>query len=218
VTDGLVVRQLRLGPMQNFVYLVGCARTREAFVVDPAWEVDAIWNEAQEADLKITDAIVTHRHGDHVNGLPDLLERGAVRVWAHRDDADDLPIPRSDVKRASGGDVVRVGDVEATLVHTPGHTAGSQCVLVRGSLLTGDTLFIRGCGRCDLPGGDAARMYDTLTRVVGALPAETRVFPGHDYADVPTSTLADERRENPFLLQADRDAFVAFRAARSRKK
>lgn len=214
----VVHRQLLLGPMQNFVYLVGCARTREALVVDPAWEVDAIVRAAEESDLRITTAVATHRHGDHVNGLPELLERCDVRVYAHRDDADELPIPPSAITKAVGGDRVRIGDVEVELVHTPGHTPGSQSVLVRGSLLTGDTLFIRGCGRCDLPGGDAARMHDTLTRVLGALPAETRILPGHDYADRPTSTLADERRENPFLQLPDRDAFVAFRAERSRKR
>jgi glyoxylase-like metal-dependent hydrolase (beta-lactamase superfamily II) len=214
----VVIRQLELGPMQNFVYLVGCARTREALVVDPAWEVDTLWNAAQEEGLRITTAVVTHRHGDHVNGLPELLERASVRVWAHRDDADELPLPPSEVTKAAGGERVRLGDVEVELVHTPGHTPGSQCLLVRGSLVTGDTLFVNGCGRCDLPGGDAKRMYDTLTRVLGALPADTRVLPGHNYDPRPTSTLGEERARNPFFQNADETAFVAFRALRSRRK
>ncbi len=204
--------------MQNFVYLIGCARTREALVVDPAWEVDTLLRAAEEADLRLTTAAVTHRHGDHVNGLPDLLERASVRVYAHEDDADELPLPASEVTRASGGEKIRVGDLEVELVHTPGHTAGSQCLLVRGTLVTGDTLFVNGCGRCDLPGGDAARMHDTLTRVLGALPAETRVLPGHNYDPAATSTLGEERRHNPFFQLADRSAFVEFRTMRSRRK
>ena len=193
------LKQLELGPMQNFIYLVGDPKTREAAVVDPGWEVPQILKAAADDGYRITKAIVTHHHFDHVMGLPELLKSVDIPVYAHREDAPLIQIASSSLKPVSGGETLAVGSVALTLIHTPGHTQGSQCLLVNGRLLSGDTLFIRACGRCDLPGSDPAKLYESLTKTLKALDDETILYPGHNYADVPTSRLGDEKRTNPFM-------------------
>ncbi|MFO1520184.1 MAG: MBL fold metallo-hydrolase [bacterium] len=198
----LLLKQYEIGPMENFVYFVGDADTREVFVVDPAWEVDTIFKRAQEEDLKIVGALISHHHHDHTNGIPELLERQDVPVYIHKNDAPYVRVPRSTFTEVDQGDHVNVGDVRIDFLHTPGHTPGSQCFRVRNGLISGDTLFIRGCGRCDFPGGDAEQMYYTLTQKIMRLPDEVILYPGHNYAEVPTSTMADEKARNPYLKMA----------------
>lgn len=210
------IRALELGPMKNLVYLVGAEGRPDTAVIDPAWDVDAILAEAAAHERRITHALVTHRHADHVNGLAALVARTDAAVYAHRDDASSLPgdLPASTLHRLSGGECVDVGGLPVTCVHTPGHTPGSQCFHVDagdGALVSGDTVFVNACGRCDLPGGDAAQLFDSISRVLGALPGSTAVYPGHDYGDVKVSTLARERARNPYFQLHDPAAFVAFR-------
>jgi hydroxyacylglutathione hydrolase len=212
----LWIRQLELGPMRNFVYLVGLADRPETAVIDAAWDVGAIAAELENAGRKLTHALVTHRHPDHTNGLKELVARFDVPVFAHADDASQLPgdLPPSTLRRVTGGEVVEVGGLPIRCIHTPGHTAGSQCFHLGvgpGALVSGDTVFVNACGRCDLTGGDAERLYDSISRVLGALPGETTVYPGHDYGDVKVSTLARERARNPYFQLSDKDAFVAYR-------
>lgn len=213
---GIYVRQLALGPMQNFVYLVGPEDSPDTAVIDPAWDVDAILEAARADGRRITHALVTHRHFDHTNGLVPLLEKQPVQIIAHREDADHLAgdIPASEVTRVAGGDLIEVGSLPIRTIHTPGHTPGSQCFLVQfngGALVSGDTVFVNGCGRCDFQDSDPVLMFDSLHRVLGALPGETALYPGHDYGDVKVSSLARERENNPYFRLHDRDAFVSFR-------
>ncbi len=215
--DELYLEQIECGPMQNFVYLVGSRATREVAIVDPAWEVEGLLERVAELDLVPVAALVTHYHPDHVGGkmfgrsipgLSDLLERRGMKVYAHKTEADGVRkvtgISESDLIRVDADDTLRLGNVEIRFLHTPGHTPGSQCFLVRDALVSGDTLFIRGCGRVDLPGSDPDQMFDSLQRL-SALPDQTVVFPGHNYADVSQATLADERRQNPYLRIASRE-------------
>ena len=198
----LLIRQYELGPMENFVYLVGDADTREVLAVDPAWEVDTLFRRAAEEGLKITGALISHHHGDHTNGIEDLLERGDVPVYVNKNDLPFVSAPRSALTPVDNGEKIHVGKVEIECMHTPGHTPGSQCFRVSDNLISGDTLFIKGCGRCDLPGGDPEKMYYTLTQKLMRLPDETVLFPGHNYAPVPTSTLGEEKAKNPYLKTA----------------
>ena len=117
-------------------------------------------------------------------------------------------VSESDLVRHEGGDVLRVGDVGIELLHTPGHTPGSQCFLVEKRLIAGDTLFVQGCGRVDLPGGDAEEMYRTLTQRLAALPDDVRLFPGHDYGEHPTSSLGEERRTNTYMRIPSLEAWL----------
>lgn len=200
--------------MQNFVYLIGAPDSREVAVVDPAWEVSAIVEAVARDDKRLAAIFLSHHHFDHLNGVPALLETHDVPVYVQA-----AEIECSEAVQAFGGalapvtpgEVIRVGALEVTCVHTPGHTPGSQCLACRGALVSGDTVFVNACGRCDLTGGDAAQMFDSLQRVLGALPGETVLYPGHDYGDVPVSSLARERERNPYFRLTDLEAFVAHR-------
>lgn len=211
----LYVRQLELGPMDNFVHLIGAKGARETAVIDPAWDVDAILAAAAADGREITTALITHHHDDHVNGLGPLLERRPeVRAYAQRREIEFAPVLQafgSDLHPVDPGARIEVGPARIGCIHTPGHTPGSQCFHVGGALFTGDTLFIGGCGRCDRAGGDPELLFDSLHRVIGGLPDETAIYPGHHYGDRPVSTLGHEKAHNPYYLHRDLASFVAFR-------
>jgi hydroxyacylglutathione hydrolase len=211
MSQDIFVKQMELGPMQNFVYLIGDPSTRECVVVDPAWEIDEIVETAQAADMRIVGALVTHTHQDHVGGsleswgmpgripgVEELLERVKAKVYVHKAEREFLPGFGSDLVKVDNHDTLAVGRLTLTFVHTPGHTPGSQCFLVDGRLVSGDTLFIGSCGRTDLPGSNPSDMYYSLTQRLGALPDDTVLYPGHNYGG-PSSTIGEEKRENPFM-------------------
>ena len=209
----LYFRQLPVGPMANFVYLIGDRERGECLVVDPAWDVDAIIAAAGEDGMSITGALVSHYHPDHVGGsalgfavpggVGPLLARAPGPIHVNKHEADGLKVVTgvsdSDLVRHEDRDRVAVGSIEIELLHTPGHTPGSQCFLVRDRLVSGDTLFIDGCGRVDLPGGDPAEMRVTLTRRLADIPDAVTLYPGHDYGSAPSATMGDQRRTNPYL-------------------
>ncbi len=207
----IYLKQMELGPMQNFVYLVGDPVARECVVVDPAWEIDTIVETAARDDLRLVGALVTHTHQDHVGGsleswgmagripgVEDLLERVPLKVYVHKAEREFLKGFGSDLVQVDNHDTLKLGRLTLTFMHTPGHTPGSQCFLVDGRLVSGDTLFIGSCGRTDLPGSDATEMYYSLTQRLAALPDDTILLPGHNYGG-PSSTLGAEKRENPFM-------------------
>jgi glyoxylase-like metal-dependent hydrolase (beta-lactamase superfamily II) len=203
----LYLRQLGLGPMQNFVYLIGDPVARECVVVDPAWQIDTIVGAAEQDDMRLVGSLVTHTHQDHVGGhlfgfdipgVEDLLNRAPMKVYVHEAEREFLKGFGSDLVKVGGGQTLQVGARTITFLHTPGHTPGSQCFLVDGRLISGDTLFIRSCGRTDLPGSDPQQMYYSLTQRLSALPDETVVYPGHDYGGA-TTTIGDEKRSNPMM-------------------
>ena len=205
-------KQLEIGPMQNYVYLLGDPTTHEAAVVDAAWDVDMIVRTAEEDGYRVTKDLVTHFHPDHlggdlmghsIRGAAELIAKVPAKVYIHK---LELPfvhrltgLSASDVVPVEGGDEVAIGNLKVKFVHTPGHTPGSQCFLVGNALVSGDTLFIGSCGRVDLPGSNPEDMYRSLTQVLGALPDETLLYPGHNYADRPRSTLGDEKRTNMMM-------------------
>ncbi len=204
------LKQMEIGPMQNFVYLVGDRNTHEALVVDPAWDVDSILETADREGFKVKGALVTHTHFDHVNGLEDLLKKTDGTVYIHKNEAEFLKGMKENIKKIEGGEKLKIGQVEITFLHTPGHTPGSQCFLVERNLISGDTLFINACGRCDLPGGSAEEMYRSLNQLA-SLDETTVLYPGHNYADEPTSTIGNEKRFNPYLQTVNLDNFLKYR-------
>jgi len=207
----LYLRQMELGPMQNFVYLVGDREKKEALLVDPAWDVKAALDQAAKDGFLVKGALITHTHFDHVNGLEDLLRATDGIVYVHKEEAEFLRGMKKNIKRIEGGEKIQVGSVEVTFLHTPGHTRGSQCFLVNEkNLISGDTLFINACGRCDLPGGDAEEMYRSLNRLA-SLDESTVLYPGHNYADDATSTVGDEKKFNPYLKISNLNDFLKFR-------
>ena len=218
----IYLRQIEVGPMANFVYLIGDTDTRECVLVDPAWEVDRIVDLAENDGYTVTGGLVTHWHPDHTNQVERLLERVKGRLYVHADEEEILSklVGRSEVQKTVGGDVLEVGSVKVRFVHTPGHTPGSQCFLVQvpgdeAALVSGDTLFIGACGRTDFPKGSPEDMYRSLDRLK-ALPDNTVLLPGHNYADRPISTLKDEKATNPMLRFPSMEDFVLSHVARRR--
>jgi hydroxyacylglutathione hydrolase len=213
--NGLYVKPLALGPMQNWVYLVGAEGSDEVCVIDPAWEVDAIAAAAEGDGKRIVAALVSHCHGDHINGLPELLQRFDIPVHAQAEEvafsADLRNAAGSALRPASPGDEVQVGPLAIKLLHTPGHTPGSQCLLARGALLSGDTVFVNACGRCDLRGGDPEALHRSIQTVLKRLPGETLLYPGHDYGDVQVSSIARETERNPYFQVDALTEFVSYR-------
>lgn len=196
--------------MQNYVYLVGDQNTHEALVVDPAWEVDNVLAAAKKEGYQVKGALVTHTHFDHVNGLEELLNKTDGTVYINKHEAEFLKGMKANMKLMEGGDKIKIGAVDITMLHTPGHTPGSQCFLVDQNLISGDTLFINACGRCDLPGGSAEEMYRSL-RTLAELDEKTILYPGHNYGDEPTSTIGNEKRYNPYLQTTNLNAFLKYR-------
>jgi|CXWL01.1.fsa_nt_gi glyoxylase-like metal-dependent hydrolase (beta-lactamase superfamily II) len=213
----LYLRQLPLGPMKNFVYLLGSPGGKEAVVIDPAWDVEAIRVQLEADDRKLAAIVLTHHHHDHINMTPRLLEQFDVPVYAQRAEVEHAEALRpfvGAIKLATPGMDVEVAGITLKLVHTPGHTPGSQCVLCAGALISGDTVFVNACGRCDLPGGNPTQMWNSLSNVLGALPDDTVLWPGHDYGDVKVSSLQREREQNPYFRFKTMKDFVAYRMPR----
>jgi glyoxylase-like metal-dependent hydrolase (beta-lactamase superfamily II) len=217
-------KQLELGPMQNYVYLIGDTETRDAAVVDAAWDIDTILRIAGEDGYRITKNLVTHFHPDHlggdlmghqIRGAAELLERAGAKPHIHKAEAPYVHriagLSGTDVVGVEAGERVQVGNIPVTFLHTPGHTPGSQCFLVGDAVVSGDTLFIGSCGRVDLPGSNPEDMYHSLVDVLGALPAQTILFPGHNYADRPRSTIGDEKRTN-MMMRMNLQTFLSMMA------
>jgi glyoxylase-like metal-dependent hydrolase (beta-lactamase superfamily II) len=198
--------------MVNFVYAIGDRATGDAVLVDPAYAVGELSSLLAADGMRLAGVLATHYHPDHVGGsmmgftiegIAALLEHGDCPVHVNRAEAPWVQrttgVGGDQLVLHDGGDVVRVGDVEITLVHTPGHTPGSQCFHVDGRLISGDTLFLEGCGRTDFPGSSPGDMYDSLHRLA-AMPDGTVVYPGHRYS-VPSSATIDAIRESNYVFR-----------------
>jgi glyoxylase-like metal-dependent hydrolase (beta-lactamase superfamily II) len=219
MTERLYFRQLLSGrdfaasdviaaQMRNFAYLIGDRETGDTVIVDPAYAANDLVDILEADGQKLSGVLVTHHHPDHVGGsmmgfelkgLAELLERRSVPVHVNNVEAEWISritgIARSDLTGHGHGDKVNVGDIEIELLHTPGHTPGSQCFLLDGRLVAGDTLFIEGCGRTDFPGGDVDEMFRSLQQLA-ALSGDPTVYPGHWYSQEPSASLSDVRRTN----------------------
>lgn len=202
-----IIQQFEIGPMQNFSYLIGDEKTKKALIVDPGWEPDTILKTVTAAGFNLSGMLVSHAHYDHTNAIEELLEKVDVPVYVNHDEVKMAklgnPIFGSlgrTVHPMKGGDVLDLGKTKIEFLHTPGHTPGSQCFLVGNNLITGDTLFIDGCGRSDLPGGDAGTLLKSLKKLSG-LPGDTVICPGHDYGPVKTRVMSEEKKENPYLRE-----------------
>jgi len=190
--------------MQNFNYLIGDPTTKECAYVDPAWEVDRVLKIAAADGYRVTKALLTHHHFDHVEGLGELVEKTKAEVFVHAQDRSLVETGSAHVHSAQDKDQFKIGNLNVKIFHTPGHTPGSVCYLVTssedpiGHLFTGDTLFQGNCGRSDLPGGNPKILFESLKRLK-SLELQTRVYPGHDYGIKPVSTIGYEKDHNPTL-------------------
>ncbi len=209
MNDTVTIRQMELGPMQNFVYLIGCPRSKEAAVVDRAWNVDAICEAVKREGWTIKAVLITHPHFDHVNGVEAIVKKTNALVYVNKNDASALEAPSDRIRAVGDGDVLTMGDVSIRFMHTPGHSPGAQCLIVGNYVLTGDTLFIEGCGRTDLAGGDSRALYESLNHKIRAWDDGLIVLPGHNYGSIPSCTLGEQKKSNFCLRCRNLESFLA---------
>lgn len=199
------------GQMENFIYLVGDTERRECVVIDPAWAIDDVLAVAAADGMNVVGALGTHYHPDHVGGsmmgfnvegFATLLARQSCPLHVHRGDAEFVRkvtgLSTTDLVLHDANDKVTVGSVELEWLHTPGHTPGSSCFRLKDALIAGDTLFLQGCGRVDLPGGDKEEMMRTLTGRLSQIPDDTVLYPGHNYGGA-KADFGWVRRNNPMM-------------------
>lgn len=195
--------------MVNFVYLIGDRETGEAIAVDPAYDIKGLLEIVAADDMKLVGALATHYHPDHVggsmggftiSGVRELLTINPVKIHVQQDESPWVKrvtgASDSDLVEHVSGDTVMVGDIPIELIHTPGHTPGSQCFFVDGKLVSGDTLFLEGCGRLDLPGGNPEQMYESLTQKLAKIPDDAVLYPGHQYSMEASASMGETREMN----------------------
>jgi glyoxylase-like metal-dependent hydrolase (beta-lactamase superfamily II) len=231
--DRLYFRQLLAGrdfartdpiarQMVNFVYLIGDRQTGEAVIVDPAYGIADLLAILEQDGMRCVGALATHYHPDHVGGsmmgytiagVDELLAAVSVPVHVQADEAPWVlrvtELAETDLVTHRSGDIVQVGEIPIELIHTPGHTPGSQCFFVADRLVSGDTLFLEGCGRTDLPGGDPAALYESLTQKLAKVPDSAVLFPGHLYSAEPSASMEDTRRWNYVFTPKTQDQWLA---------
>ena len=208
--------------MVNFVYAIGDRDTSEAVLVDPAYDTDGLLDLLEADGMECVGVLATHYHPDHVGGqmmnfdiegVSRLLERVSAPIHVQADEAEYVRkvtgVGADSLVSHRSGDVVAVGAVDITLIHTPGHTPGSQCFLVDGRLVAGDTLFLEGCGRMDLPGSDPAQMYESLTTRLARVPDDAVLYPGHRYSTESSATMGVTRERNMVFRPASREQWLA---------
>ncbi len=217
--DRLYFRQLLAGrdfaagdmiatQMRNFSYLIGDRETGQCVIVDPAYAANDLVDALEADGMSLAGVLVTHHHPDHVGGsmmgftlkgVAELLERQSTPIHVNTHEAEWVSritgIPRTDLTAHEHGDRLSVGAIDIELLHTPGHTPGSQCFLLDGRLVAGDTLFLEGCGRTDFPGGNVDDMYRSLQQLA-ALTGDPVVYPGHWYSADTSAPLDVVKRSN----------------------
>lgn len=188
----MIIKQLEIGYMDNFCYIVGCEKTRKALVIDPGADVEKIVSVAKEENLNIVTIVNTHAHGDHTAGNSRLKSLTGAKIVIHAFDAAGYP--EADVMLEDEQNL-QMGEINFDVIHTPGHTPGGICLCANGNLFTGDTLFVGDSGRTDLPGGDRPTLGKSIRRLM-KLPDNTIIWPGHNYGPTPSSTVHWEKRNN----------------------
>ena len=199
----MIFKQIPVGQMQNFSYLIGDEATKEAAIVDPGWEIDKILSEAKKHDLNVKCILITHSHYDHTQQVKELSDATDAAVYVHKEDLEEIKCHSIEkIKIVGEGDAINIGKIKVKVLHTPGHTPGSVCYLVDNKMITGDPLFVGNIGRTDLPGGNPKTMSETLRRLK-KLDENIEVWPGHDYGSTKSSTIKREKKRNPHMVMLE---------------
>jgi len=208
----MFVKQIKLSKMAIFCYMVADEKTKTCGLIDPAFETDKILSEAKRDGFRVTHIINTHCHADHTAGNAAVKSATGARILIHRADAAKLNSmmnsafarvlggrgsPKADIL-LEDGDIIGIGKTNLKVLLTPGHTPGGICLFNDGHLFTGDTLFVGGIGRTDLPGGSLNQLVASIKKKIYPLPDPTIIWPGHDYGVRPSSTVEYEKRTNPY--------------------
>lgn len=209
--EQLILKQMEIGPLNNFLYFVGDVSTGHISVVDPAWDVNFLFKEIEKFGYKVQSVWLTHGHPDHVNGLSAFLARYDVPAYISRHEATFLKPKHKNIVENEDRQELKVGGLTFQAILTPGHTPGCQSFRYQNVALTGDAIFIDGCGRCDLPGGDPQVQYQTLYQVISGWPDDTLLFTGHNYGPKNVDTLGNQKRTNPYLTCPNENEFLRSR-------
>lgn len=202
----LFIKQIPIGPMMNYAYLVGAEGHDSVVAIDTAWSADQIIGEAKKSGKRISAVLLTHTHFDHCNVVEELARKISVPVYVHEAEASTMP-KDIDIRRTKKDLTIEEAGVTIRCMHTPGHTPGSQSFLVDSAVFTGDTLFVDGCGRVDLPGSDPKDMMTSLS-VLRSLPDNIVVYPGHNYGPTPMSTIGEQKKTNPYLYASNEESLM----------
>jgi len=208
----MFLKQMQVGHMAIFAYIVGDPESGEALVIDPAANCGGIIKVAQQNNFNIKYIVNTHGHVDHISGNTEMKKKTGAQIIIHKDDAELLVFtppmvfkmfgaeqsPPADIT-VNDGDLITVGRLSLKVIHTPGHSPGGMSLYTKGYVFTGDTLFVEAVGRTDLPGGSGHVMHRSITERLCTLPDDTKVLPGHNYGRMPTSTIGHEKMYNPYI-------------------
>ncbi len=197
--------QISVGQMANFCYIIADEETDEAGVIDPSWDLEKIFDALKRNGWTAKYVINTHSHFDHVLGNEQVAKVTGAKIIQHWASQLEKDLTVSD------GDAIEIGGIKLRVVHTPGHSRDSICLILDGQLVfTGDTLFVGACGRVDLPGSDPREMYRSLLEKVRNFDEKLVVYSGHDYGPTPTSTIGHEKRFNLVLQPRTEREFLEF--------
>ena len=198
--------QIPVGQMANFSYIIADVNSKKAAIIDPSWDLDKISNALKQNKWEASYVINTHTHFDHVLGNDYIVNLTGAQVIQERNSKLNRKISVSD------GDIIQVGNIKIRILHTPGHSPESMCLVQdEGNLVfTGDTLFVGNCGRVDLPGSNVNEMYYSLFEKVSKLKESMTIYPGHDYGQFPTSTIGLEKKNNYVLQPRSLQEFITF--------
>ena len=194
------IKTFEVGPMQNLIYLVWDIETNKTAIIDPAWDLIKVHSFIKDNNLILEKILLTHSHHDHVNAIDKILINHDVQIHINKKEKLFWGKIYDNFFTNDGDDLINLGKTQIRSMHTPGHTPGSACYLIGSNLIAGDTLFVFGCGRCDLHGGSPEEMYNTLKNLKFHLNEETLILPGHNYSTKKTSTLREQIEGNPFFL------------------
>lgn len=207
----MFLKQLEVGSNQNFTYILACKRTGEGAIVDPGWEVNKILNIAKNGGIKIKNIILTHTHSDHIEGVFQVVETTGAKIYVHQNESHTINRSGSYfVTEVQNEEMIKMGKESLKVIHTPGHTPGGICLYTPGKVLTGDTLFVGYCGRADFTESNPEALFNSLQKLA-ILPDDTVVYPGHNYGKTPTSTIGNEKANNPYYQCGSLEEFVELR-------
>lgn len=198
----MIIKQIIVGNLKNFTYVLADKDTRDGVIIDPSWDVDKVIAIVRKDQLKIKYILNTHSHWDHTCGNKEASQRTGAKIVAHKSSTGNKDIS------VEHGDVLSVGAIKINVMHTPGHCLDSVCYFAENSLFTGDTLFVGGCGRVDLPGGNATDLYNSFFTKILKLDDSVKIYPGHDYGSRLFTSLRYEKKHNTFLEPRSETEFI----------
>tara|TARA_B100001741_G_C16414565_1_gene533272 strand:- start:164 stop:859 length:696 start_codon:yes stop_codon:yes gene_type:complete len=209
--SSLSVQTFDVGPMLNMIYVIWDKRTKDAAIVDPAWDLSNVLKFISSNKLNLRKILLTHSHHDHVNSVDKLLELYDLPIYINKFEAQFWNKKYDNLITTASNDNIELGASLISSIHTPGHTPGSCCYSFDKNLIAGDTLFVFGCGRCDLHGGNPEQMYNSLKQLKNNLSKDTIIMPGHDYSIKRQSTMLEEIDGNPFFSFNNLKDFIQYR-------